>query len=188
MSDPDEQPAQLPPTIPNSLDSDLGEVVLDVGIFGVGVREQVLRLVERAGASLGIVRRSDQAAAVGAVARGLPEHGAAEALVLHVVDLLLDGLDGVIGDELLGRAVIRVRGASRGVVRHGSRAREDLVVPDAVFPGPGAHAGVCLAETGRVLEGATVKRKSQGDLVGGDAGSEIGLDSSVRGEGGAGSG
>lgn len=159
------------------------EVVLDVGVRAVGVADEVLCGVEGAGAALGVEGGGDEAAGVGAVAGGLPEHGAAEALALEVGDLALDHVDVVVADELLGGGVVAVAGA-RGVVVRLRRARlgQHLVVPDALLPRALADARVRLADAVGGLEGAPVQRDAHDDLAGGHAAGDVGADGGFGGE------
>jgi len=81
-----------------------------------------------------------------------PEHGASQPLAGQVIALVHHGVDIVEthDDFLIG--IIAVRRTSLTVISdRRAGLREDLVVPDASLPAPGANARVTLADTGCLI-------------------------------------
>ncbi len=92
----------------------------------------------------------DEAALVTAVAAGLPEDGAAKALLGEVVGFLDGGLDVVVADELARGRVVRVAGHGHIIVLlAGAGLGQVLVQPHARLDAAGADTVVRVAPARR---------------------------------------
>lgn len=155
--------------------------LLDVVVLGAGVVEVVVGGVETAHGAVG---STDERVGTLLIGRDLPEHASTETLLLEVVNLGLDHVGGVEGDESLGSSIVSVAALSSGVALDLSTwLRKSLVVPDAVLPATLADAAVRLTETLSVGESTAVDGHTENDLVGGDSSVDVGADGDIGVEG-----